>query len=97
MSTPPFDRTVALGARLGAFRAHWIEVGCCGVRQVPVAMVIAADRRRGERTLADFLIRLRCEACGARPASAVLVEDVRAEAVAAGTGNPPRTWRLPLI
>lgn len=97
MSAPPYDRTVALGARLGAFREHWIEVACCGVRQIPVRGVLAADHRRGERTLADFLIRLRCERCGARPASAVLVEDIRAEAAAAGTGNPSPSWRLRLI
>lgn len=94
---PPFDRTIALASRLGAFREHWIEVGCCGVRQLPVRLVLEADRRRGERTLADFLIRLRCERCGSPPASAVLVEDIRVEAAAIASGEAPTTWRIPLL
>ncbi len=56
---------------LETFRAHWIEVQCCrGTQQLPVRLVLAADPRGGGRTLADFPIRLRCQACRATPASA---------------------------
>jgi len=83
MPAPPFDRTMALACRLETFRAHWIELHCSrGIQQLPVRLVLAADPRRGARILADFLIRLRCRACGARPASAVLVESVAGQAAA---------------
>lgn len=42
---------------------------------MPVRLVLAADPRRGGPTLDNFLIRLQCQACGARPASAALIAD----------------------
>jgi hypothetical protein len=62
-----------------------------------VRLVLAADPRRGERTLADFLIRLRCQACGARPASAALVENVAGQAAARAGYGAPAGWRLELL
>jgi len=49
MLAPPFDRTLELACRLATFRANWIEVQYCP----------------GGPTLAEFLIRLRCQARGA--------------------------------
>jgi hypothetical protein len=96
--SPPFDRALALAARLETFRTHWIEVTCCrGTQQMPVRLVLAADPRRGDRTLADFLIRLRCQACGARPASAVLVDSVAGQAAARAGYGAPGGWRLSLV
>jgi hypothetical protein len=94
----PFDRALALASRLETFRANWIEVQCCrGIQQLPVRLVLAADPRRGGRTLADFLIRLRCQACGARPASAVLVDSVAGQAAARAGYGAPTAWRLVLL
>ncbi len=94
----PLDCTIALACRLETFRAHWIEVTCCrGTQQLPVRLVLAADPRRGGRTLADFLIRLRCQACGARPASAVLVESLAGQATARAGYGAPTVWRLVLL
>ncbi len=59
--------------------------------------MLATDPRRGGRTLADLLIRLRCEACGARPASAALVESVAGQAAARAGYGAPAAWRLELI
>ncbi len=68
MLISPFDRALALASRLETFRANWIEVQCCR-RIAPRRLVLAVDPRRGRRTLADSLIRPRCQACRARPAS----------------------------
>jgi len=62
-----------------------------------VRLVLAADPRRGGRTLADFLIRLRCQACGARPASAVLVDSVAGQAAVRAGYGAPAGWRLELM
>jgi hypothetical protein len=81
MPTPPFDRSLALACRLETFRAHWIEVQCCrGIQHLPVRLVLAAEPKRGGRTLADSLIRSRCQACRARPASALLIDSVAGRA-----------------
>jgi hypothetical protein len=98
MFAAPFDRVLALGARVEKFRASWIEVQCCrGIQQMPVRLVLAADPRRGGLTLADFLIRLRCQACRARPASAVLLESVAGQAAARAGYGAPDGWRLELL
>jgi hypothetical protein len=89
---------MALACRLETFRANWIEVQCWrGIQQLPVRLVLAADPRRGGRTLADFLIRLRCQACGPRPASAVLVDSVAGQAAARAGYGAPGGWRLELL
>jgi len=57
---------MVLACCLETFSAHWIEGQCCqGIRQLRVGQVLATDPRWGGRTLVDFLIRLRCQACGA--------------------------------
>ncbi len=48
----------------------------------PIRLVLAADPRQFGQTLADFLIRLRCLACRARAASAVLIDGVSGQAAA---------------
>jgi hypothetical protein len=84
--------------RLETFRANWIELRCCqGIQQPPVRLVLAAAPRRGARTLADFLIRLQCQACGARPASALLVDSVAGQAAARAGYSAPTAWRLVLL
>jgi hypothetical protein len=89
---------VALACRLETFRAHWIELkGCRGTQQLPVPLVLAAHPRRGGRTLADFLIRLRCHAGGARPASAVLIDRVAGQAAAKAGYGAPVEWRLEVV
>lgn len=98
MLAPPFDLAVALACRLETFRAHLIELKCCrGTQQLPVRLVLAAHPRRGGRTLADFLIRLPCQASGARPASAVLIDSAAEQAVAKAGYGAPVGWRLELI
>ncbi len=80
---------MALACRMQTFGANWIELQCCrGTQHLLVRRVLAADPHRGVRTLADFLIRLRSEACGARPASTVLIESLAGQAATrAGEGR----------
>ncbi len=67
------------------------------IQHLPVLLLRAADQRQGNRTLTDFLIRLRCQACGARPASAVVIDSVTGQAAARAGYGAPGGWRLELL
>jgi hypothetical protein len=56
---------------------------------------MASNRGVADRTLADVLVRLRCQKCRQPPASAALVGDAVGQA--AGRGGSPAGWRVMLI
>ena len=74
--TPPFDRAIALACTLQTLRGRWLYVRCAclasGSR--PVRLMLQNNPHAGRRTLADVLVRLRCDTCSARPASVHLTE-----------------------
>ena len=70
----------------------WIRVSCaCGrSASIPTRMLPFDD---GDRLLADFMGRLRCQACGARPAKAFYAD--RADTfVRGGPVRGRRVWLL---
>lgn len=65
----------------------WLEVRCScgksGTKLLPFRLLAA--RHGWDTTLANIVHRLRCNECGARPASLAIVEDASAGAIGSGT------------
>ncbi len=57
-------------------RGRWLYVRCACLASScrPVRMILRDDPAAGRRTLADVLVRLRCDTCKSRPASVHLTE-----------------------
>ena len=86
--TSPFDRAIALVCTLQTLRGRWLYVSCACLASScrPVRLLLRDDPAAGRNTLANVLVRLRCDACKARPASVHLTEaalppDVRGDVV----------------
>ena len=89
---PPADRVVLLACSVRSLRRHCVEVRC-GCRTVHIPLRLMAAGGAAGLTLAEVLLRLRCEKCGQRPASAALEED----AAAGAPGRMGATgWRVVL-
>ncbi len=73
---PPFDRAIALACTMATLRGRWLHVRCACLASSsrPVRLILRDDPAAGRCTLADALVRLRCDACKARPASVHLTE-----------------------
>jgi hypothetical protein len=90
---PPADRAVLIACSVRSLRRHCLEVRC-GCRTVHIPLRLMAAGGAAGLTLADVLLRLRCEKCGERPASVALEED----AAAGAPGRMGATgWRVVLI
>ncbi len=75
-ATPPFDRAIALACTMHTLRGRWLYVRCACLASSsrPVRLILRDDPAAGRRTLADVVVRLRCDACNARPVSVHLTE-----------------------
>lgn len=80
---------------LGDHDGWWVEARCaCGrCTQIPVKILLREWRRETEFT--QIARRLRCRACGKRPAAVDLVEDIQAGAKGTGTAPSRRIDLLP--
>jgi hypothetical protein len=59
---PPGDRAVLLACSVRTLRGFWLEATCCRTVFLPLR-VMAASRGLPDRTVADVLVRLRCQKC----------------------------------
>jgi hypothetical protein len=92
-SSQPYDRALALACRLSTFRPFWLECVCpCQIKGVPVRM-LCQDAATARMTLADVVVRMRCENCGTPPTRISL----REFALMSPGSNPPNGWIVPLI
>jgi hypothetical protein len=67
-----------------------LEITCCkGISVYPVKLLIA---KRGDLMFRDVLARLRCPACGAKPAPVYLCAGHREYA-----GGTPADWAIELV
>lgn len=73
----------------------WVEARCaCGrCTQIPVKILLREWRR--ETGFTQIARRLRCRACGKRPAAVDLIEDIQAGAKGTGTAPSRRIDLLP--
>ena len=74
--TLPFDRAIALTCTLQTLRGRWLYVRCACQASCchPVRLMLRKDPSAAGQTLADVLVRLRCNTCNAPPASVHLTE-----------------------
>ena len=74
--TPPFDRAIALACTMQTLRGRWLYVrcGCLASSCRPVRLILRDDPAAARSSLADVLVRLRCDTCKARPVSVHLTE-----------------------
>jgi hypothetical protein len=90
---PPADRAIPLACSVRSLRRYCLEVRC-GSRVVHIPLRLMAASGAAGLTMAEVLLRLRCERCGERPGSVALEED-------AAAGTPGRMgasgWRVVLI
>ena len=92
---PPYDRAIALACRLGTFRARWLYTRCqCGHSTPrPVRLMLREQPGAAGQTLADVLVRLRCDGCQRRGWMTVhLCETAHGAGPASGTVR--RGWAL---
>ena len=75
-AAPPFDRAVALACTSQTLRGRWLYVRCARLASScrPVRLILRSDPGAARSTLADVPVRLRPDACKARPASIHLTE-----------------------
>jgi hypothetical protein len=89
---PPYDRALALACRLGTFRDLWL---CCvcpqHTRMLPINLM-CRTKSLAQSSLADVLVRLRCEECHQRPQSIALQK----MAIFGHSNHYPDAWVLPL-
>ena len=92
-ATPPFDRAIALACTMGTLRGRWLYVRCTCLASScrPVRLILRDDPVAARSTLADVLVRLRCDTCRARPASVHLTETPLPPDV---VGNVVPGWHL---
>ncbi len=93
-AAPPFDRTIALACTLQTVRGRWLHLRCgCGTAEAqPVRLMIQNRPEAAAGTLADAVVRLRCGACGARPATVHLCQDGHGPGPI--VGGPETGWSL---
>ena len=74
---PPYDRAIALPCRMSIFRDRWLCVHCkCGhIANNPIRLMMRNDSGAGARTLAETVVRTRCQGCGERPSRLYLAAD----------------------
>lgn len=74
-ATPPFDRAIALACTMATLRGRWLHVrcGCQHLSSHPVRLLLERPAMRAQ-SLADVVVRLRCDACRARPLTVHLTE-----------------------
>jgi hypothetical protein len=60
---PPFDRTIALACAIGTLRARYLHIRCrCGwTTPTPIKLMLTEGRAHPDQTVADVLVRLRCD------------------------------------
>ena len=92
-ATPPFDRAIALACTMATLRGRWLHVqcGCAYLSSFPVRLLLANGQAAAGQPLADLLVRLRCDACGARPVSVHLTEAAYPPAV---RGDVVQGWQM---
>ena len=75
-ATPPFDRAIALACTMTTLRGRWLHVrcGCAHLSSLPIRLLLTNGQATAGQPLADLVVRLRCNACGARPVSVHLTE-----------------------
>ena len=75
-ATPPFDRAIALACTMQILHDRWLYVRCrCLASSCrPVRLTLCDNPGLARSTLADVLVRLRCDTCKARLASIHLTE-----------------------
>jgi len=67
-----------------------LEISCCkGISVYPVKLLMA---KRGDLTFRDVLARLKCPACGGKPAPVYLSAGHRQH-----SGGSPADWAIELI
>jgi hypothetical protein len=72
MTCPAPENPLAM--RLDELGHYWLDLGgCCG-RTSRYPLRLMAERVGGPRLLGDVLPRLRCEACGKKPARVLLLD-----------------------
>ena len=109
-SVPPFDRAIALACTMATLRGQWLHVrcGCAHLSTLPVRLLLAEGHAAAGQPLADLLVRLRCKACGVRPASVHLTEtalppDVKGDVVPGwclllhGTETAASVWSRSIV
>lgn len=84
---PPCDRETALACHVATFANCWLGVSCC--RGSTVFLLAGLPQHR---TVADTMMKLRCQACGGRPREIVLQE--RGDASPGISGGPPGWWLI---
>jgi hypothetical protein len=91
---PPFDRAIALASTLHTLRARWLHTrcGCGAVEAHPVRLAVRERPEAAGSTLADAVVRLRCRACGSRPATVHLCENGHGPGPI--VGRPEPGWSL---
>lgn len=77
MPDPP---AAPLDCRLADLNGFWLQTRCGCSRSVAYPFRLMARQLGGEHLLRDVLPRLRCQVCGGRPVSVVLVDDPAAGA-----------------
>ena len=92
-ATPPFDRAIALACTMATLRGRWLHVrcGCAHLSSLPIRLLLASGRAAAGQSLADLLVRLRCDGCGARPVSMHLTEAAYPPAV---HGDVVQGWQM---
>ena len=88
------DGFVPTAGTLAAWDGWWIEARCrCRLAFLPCRML--ARDHGPERRLAALVQRLRCKACGAPPASVVMIDDLRNPDGSPGPYPPARRVPAP--
>jgi hypothetical protein len=94
MDHPPADRAILLACTLGSLQDYGLRVRCQQEHEAELPFRMLTLQGRGGCTVAEFLIRLRCRKCGARPKDVALHR----------TGEPlaidwhgRRPWLVPLL
>lgn len=92
-ATPPFDRAIALACTMATLRGRWLHVRCgrAHLSSLPVRLLLAESRAAAGQPLADLLVRLRCDGCGARPVTVHLTEAAYPPAV---RGDVVQGWQM---
>lgn len=92
---PIADRTVLLACSVRGLRGYWLQVRCSCRRYNTISLrTLATNHTLAEVSIADVLVKLRCEACGERPIAVALASDQTAGAYGK-IGDPG--WRVMLV
>ena len=91
--TSPFNRTIALACTMATLRGRWLHARCrCEhLSSLPIRLLLASGYAAAGQPLADLLVRLRCDGCGARPVTVHLTEAAYPLAV---RGSVVQGWQM---